>query len=151
VESEGAYKNYVTPTKTLTITGKMGQYRSSLQRLVSTLCAILFMTGCARTLLPSPEAAFREVSPPELSDDLGLVGLADAIEAQRAVLAKTSSRTMQFGPVTTTRKAYLEKLEQLLVVLKSSEPVDQKLTFIRDNFRAVRRKTLGRGSADQLL
>ncbi len=135
VESEGAYKNYVTPTKTLTITGKMGQYRSSLQRLVSTLCAILFMTGCARTLLPSPEAAFREVSPPELSDDLGLVGLADAIEAQRAVLAKTSSRTMQFGPVTTTRKAYLEKLEQLLVVLKSSEPVDQKLTFIRDNFR----------------
>jgi membrane-bound lytic murein transglycosylase A len=42
---------------------------------------------------------------------------------------------MQFGPVTTTRKAYLEKLEQLLVVLKSSEPVDQKLTFIRDNFR----------------
>jgi membrane-bound lytic murein transglycosylase A len=135
VQGEGAYKNYVKRVKTPTIIGQISRYRSPLLRLVSTLCAVLFMAGCARTLLPSPEAAFREVSPPELSDDLGLVGLADAIEAQRAVFAKTSSRTMQFGPVTTTRKAYLERLDQLAIVLRSAEPVDQKLTFIRDNFR----------------
>jgi membrane-bound lytic murein transglycosylase A len=125
----------VARTKTLTNTGKILSHRNTLLRLAGALYIVAFMAGCARTLLPSPEAAFREVSPPEFSDDLGLTGLAEAIEAQRDVLSKTPQKMMQFGPVTTTRGAYKEKLDQLLVVLKGSEPTDQKLAFIRDNFR----------------
>lgn len=107
---------------------------TTLQRLI-VLTLVFCVTGCARTLLPSPEAAFREISAPEISDDLALAGLAEAIEAQRGALLKTSSKTMQFGPETITRGAYGEALDRLLVTLRGAASPETKLAYIRDNFR----------------
>jgi membrane-bound lytic murein transglycosylase A len=104
-------------------------------RALTTVLALLYLCGCARTLLPSPEAAFREISAPPLNDDLELGGLIEAIEAQRATLLRTSSKVMQFGPETITRGAYVEALDRLLVTLRSQATPEAKLAYIRDNFR----------------
>jgi membrane-bound lytic murein transglycosylase A len=111
----------------------------ALRRAILQACLLLVVVavsgGCARTLIPSPEMAFREVSAPSLSDDLELTGLAEALEAQLNALRRTQSRTMQFGPETITRGEYAAALEKLLTVLRSDVTSADKLEYIRSKFR----------------
>ncbi len=95
----------------------------------------LVLSGCAPKLATGPLDAFREVSPPALSDDLALSGLREAIEAQAKVLRSTSTVQMQIGPAKISRDAYASALERLAQVIGSPEDQEAKLNYLRDNFR----------------
>jgi membrane-bound lytic murein transglycosylase A len=92
-------------------------------------------SGCARQTATGPFNAFREIEAPALNDDLALDGLSTAIEAQSQILLNTSSTLMNVGPVTVSRGDYNAALTQLHQVLQSSRSVEEKLRYIRDNFR----------------
>jgi membrane-bound lytic murein transglycosylase A len=90
--------------------------------------------GCARAPTPSQESAFRETTPPALSDDLGLQDLGEAITADIQALQTSPDKVMKFGPRSITRRAYADALASLLRVLSSNTSESDKLGYIRDNF-----------------
>lgn len=106
----------------------------NLGRILLTLCSIL-ICGCTPQLATGPADAFREVSPPTLSDDLNLSGLREAIDAQSNVLSSSSKVQMQVGPISISRADYARALQQLSEVLRGSESQKVKLDYIRDHFR----------------
>ena len=101
------------------------------------LLTAVVTSGCGRPTTVSPEKAFRpiEVEEIDLSDDLNLEGLEAAIAQQRDVLARSGETQMKFGTETVTRREYAAALDALSAILKGSEPVSAKLTYIRNNFR----------------
>jgi membrane-bound lytic murein transglycosylase A len=108
-------------------------FRSAV-RFLFVLCTVL-ISGCASKLATGPHNAFREVSPPALSDDLALSGLQEAIEAQAKILKSTSTVKMQIGPTEISRAEYALALEQLAQILCSAESHETKLQYLRDRFR----------------
>ncbi len=100
------------------------------------LCAVV-ASGCGRPTTVSPEKAFRPISAEriDLSDDLSFEGLEAAIAQQREILRKSGDTPMNFGAETVSRREYAEALDALVATLRSSEPADSKLTYIRNNFR----------------
>jgi membrane-bound lytic murein transglycosylase A len=94
-------------------------------------------SGCGRPTTVSPDKAFRpiEVEEIDLSDDLNLEGLEAAIAQQHDVLAKSGDTQMKFGTETITRREYAAALDALTTILKGSEPLGAKLTYIKNNFR----------------
>ena len=103
---------------------------------ILTLSAFL-VTGCARPKAVSPEDSFREthVTSEEISDDLDLSGLNEAITQQRRVLRNKPETMMRFGTVEISRGAYSEALDKLSSVLQDSRPTSDKLRYISENFR----------------
>lgn len=93
------------------------------------------ITGCTRSVVTKPAEAFRETTPPSLSDDLDLHGLQLAIEAEIPILRKTPTTMMHFGPVSVTRGEYAQALEELVAVLKSSRSRAEQLDYIAEHFR----------------
>lgn len=98
------------------------------------LAAWLSSSGCARPALPTPETAFRLSDTPPLSDDLVLADLASAIDMQRSSLSKKPDKVMRFGSVVLTQGQYAEALARLSAALRGEGSVEQKLSYIRDNF-----------------
>jgi membrane-bound lytic murein transglycosylase A len=81
--------------------------------------------------------AFREVSPPQVTDDLSLNGLSQALRAQQTTLLASPEKKMSFGSLVTSRGVYAAAISRLLSVLDSSLSADQKYTYIRESFRFV--------------
>lgn len=102
--------------------------------LITALCAS-FVCGCAPRPATGPQDAFREVSAPNLSDDLHFSGLREALEIQSQVLQSSSATRMEVGPVSVSRGAYAQALEKLCQVLASSEPAESKSAYIQKHFR----------------
>ncbi len=94
----------------------------------------LIAAGCARAPVSTPEQAFRDASPPALSDDLALEDLSAAIVADVTALRGSPEKVMRFGPRTITRGEYVTALEKLRHTLDSSSSVTDKLNYIKDNF-----------------
>jgi membrane-bound lytic murein transglycosylase A len=94
-------------------------------------------SGCGRPTTVSPEKAFRplQLERIDLSDDLNLEGLELAITQQREILQRSGDTPMKFGTETFSRREYGEALDALATTLKSSESVQTKLDYIRNNFR----------------
>lgn len=104
--------------------------------LMSSLAAAcLALTGCGPHAATGPADAFHEVAQPVLTDDLGLAGLREAINAELGVLTATSSTQMQMGPLAVSRGDYQRALAKLSEVLAQPIPTLQKLQYITDNFR----------------
>lgn len=99
--------------------------------------AASILTGCARSTTVAPEDAFREirVASDEISDDLELNGLNEAIVRQRAVLRGKPETSMRFGDVVISRGAYSDALDKLSAVLEDTRPTAEKLRYIGDHFR----------------
>ena len=98
------------------------------------LIAALVSVGCARAPAPSPEQAFRDSTPPPLSDDLALGGLSEALEEDIAALKRSPEKMMRFGPRSISQGRYLEALERLREIMASPASESDKLSYIRDNF-----------------
>jgi len=98
------------------------------------LLTLILTSGCARIPAPSPEQAFREATPPSLSDDLALDDLTEAIAADIQALKGSPDTIMRFGPRSITHQAYADALASLLKILSSTAPESDKLNYIRDNF-----------------
>jgi membrane-bound lytic murein transglycosylase A len=96
--------------------------------------AVIMAFGCARGPVTLPEHAFRETTPPTLSDDLALSELTEAITADIEALRASPDKVMRFGPHSITRRAYAEALIDLRQVLSSTTHESDKLNYIRDNF-----------------
>jgi membrane-bound lytic murein transglycosylase A len=107
---------------------------ANLKRHLLTLSAVLFC-GCAAKVATGPNDAFREISPPTLSDDLQFAGLREAIDTQARVLQSSSRVQMQIGPVSVSRADYARALEQLSTVISGSGSPETKFAYIRENFR----------------
>lgn len=105
-----------------------------LSRVVGLLPVIL-MSACTRGPAPSPEFAFRETAPTEISDDTDFSGLIEAIDKQRPVLQQDPDKPMQFGPVVITRAQYVAALDRLTTMLRGPSSLEEKISFIRGNFR----------------
>jgi membrane-bound lytic murein transglycosylase A len=102
------------------------------------LLAFVITIACGCTIKPAsgPEQAFYEVAAPtSLSDDLRLAGLNEAIEAQQHALQATGSDSMQIGPVSILKRDYGRSLAKLSTILTSDQPLESKLSYIRENFR----------------
>lgn len=117
-----------------------GTLNRQLSRFFSSALVGLSLTltvpGCARAPATGPTDAFREISTPALvSDDLELIGLADAIAAQANTLRSTPETLMRLGPVTISRGSYGAALEKLATVLRSDATREEKLAYVQDNFR----------------
>ncbi len=95
----------------------------------------LLIGGCTRVAPIKPQEAFREVSTPELQDDLDLDGLAESIRLQMNTLKQSPERNMQFGTESITRREYAEALERLITELNSSKSSIDKLNYIQRHFR----------------
>ena len=145
---EEAWSAYIPPrrsTKELNDRGYPQCAVMTAKKLTTTTNVWLFtlaasasvLTGCARTTTVSPEDAFREtrVESEEITDDLDLAGLRDALSEQRAVLRNKPDTTMRFGKVTISRGAYGKALDKLAGVLLDNRPTNEKLRYIGDNFR----------------
>jgi len=96
---------------------------------------IYTFTGCARQIATGPSNAFREINAPQLTDDLLLDGLSDAIDAQSQALLGTASTVMTVGPISISRGEYRDALTRLREILQSPRSIDEKFSYIRDNFR----------------
>ncbi len=94
-------------------------------------------SGCGRPAIVSPDDAFRPITVErlDLSDDLNLAGLEEALAQQREILRKSGDTTMKFGRESISRRDYSAALDALSVVLQSSQPLNAKLSYIRDTFR----------------
>jgi len=99
------------------------------------LVALALICACGRPTKPLPAAAFREIAPPALSDDLNFAGLAEGLRAQRTALKNTSSTMMHFGPETISRADYLVALDKLEQVLASSSSERDTIDYIKQHFR----------------
>jgi membrane-bound lytic murein transglycosylase A len=101
------------------------------------LISVVVSSGCGRPTTVSPERAFRpiEVEEVELADDLDLVGLESAITQQREILQRSGDTPMRFGTESFSRREYSATLDDLVLTLKSSQPIAAKLDYIRNNFR----------------
>ena len=95
------------------------------------------VAGCGRASVVSPEKAFREISVTKvtLTDDLDFSGLNEAIALQSGILRKGGDTPMQFWFERISRREYGEALEKLSAVLTSKRAREEKLLYIRDNFR----------------
>ena len=103
--------------------------------LICLFAATAILSGCTRPPATGPTMAFRETQPLQVSDDLNLNGLLEAVETQAAVFGRAPDTVMQFGPVTKTRREYGEALKGLSSVLSSPVPTDQKLAYLKNHFR----------------
>jgi len=91
-------------------------------------------TGCARTVAPTPETAFRVADQPRLADDLAFSDLTDAIEHQRRFLNKKPDRLMRFGSKQIAQGEYVRALDKLLLELRSASTDTDKLRYISEHF-----------------
>lgn len=118
---------------------RMTHYAAHAMKKIAHLLVLsaVVASGCGRPTTVSPEKAFRPISAEriDLSDDLSLEGLEAAIVQQREILRKSGDTPMKFGTETFSRREYAEALDALVATLRSSEPADAKLGYIRDNFR----------------
>lgn len=117
------------------IPGSLRPQQLPALRLLCLMAGALLFSGCARLPATGPHDAFVEVSAPPLSDDLQLAGLVDAVQAQSSALRASSDRIIEVGPTRISRGEYQASLERLSAVLQSSAPYQEKLDFIRDQFR----------------
>jgi MltA specific insert domain len=101
------------------------------------LLLISVVAGCGRTAVVSPEKAFREIHETKVgvTDDLNFAGLTEAIALQSEILRKGTETPMKFGSEVVSRKEYGEALSSLSTVIGSNRPREEKLLYIRDNFR----------------
>jgi membrane-bound lytic murein transglycosylase A len=108
-----------------------------LHRIISFvgIAIITSLIACARVAPLNPQESFREISAPDLGDDLNFVGLAESIQLQLDILKGSPHRVMQFGMHSVTRASYASALENLLNELHSQRPTHAKLEYIRRNFR----------------
>lgn len=124
---------------TLAVTRFMNHYAPHPAKKIAhlLLLGVSVMAGCGRASVVAPENAFREipVTRVTVSDDLNFAGLAEAINNQKRILEKSGDTEMRFGGERISRKAYGEALSALLAALTSERSQEQKLQYIRDNFR----------------
>ena len=107
----------------------------SLFTSILLLVVVASMLGCTRVPPLNAQGAFREITAPELKDDLDLAGLVDSIQVELEVLKGSPQRTMQFGAESFTREKYAEALERLVTQLSGSQSTRQKLDYIQSHFR----------------
>lgn len=99
-----------------------------------TALAMLLLSACARVPAIDPTNAFRQVTPPSLSDDGDFKELVQAIDSQLPILRRDTDTLMRFGSTNLSRGDYADALERLKEVLNSQATSEHKLNYIRDNF-----------------
>lgn len=114
-----------------------GKRPRALCPALSVIIALSVFAGCARPRVIEPESAFRQasVTSESLSDDLHLVGLVDALQAQQRILLSSRDKVMQFGRWKTTRGDYGAALDKLITVLNNARSEEESLVYIRENFQ----------------
>lgn len=98
------------------------------------LC-LLFLASCARAPLKGASNALKLSSAPELTDDLELSPLLDAIERQIGFLeANPGYKVFTFGEDTFTKAEYLDALKHFVELGRGVKSKEEFLDAVRDSF-----------------